>query len=235
MAKIFLQAKSRESGEHWLSISDLMSGLMIVFLFIAVAFMRHTAMEKDKIKNIAVAYQENQVSIYYALENEFEEELDVWDASIDKETLTFQFNAPEILFETGNSEINEYFKDILSDFIPRYLQVLEKFKSSIDEIRIEGHTSSEWGKDTDVDEAYFKNMELSQGRTRSVLRYAYNLEELSDEQRQWIKTNFAAVGFSSAKAVHKRNGIEEMERSRRVTFRVITNADIQIRKIISDS
>lgn len=29
-----------ESG-HWMSVSDLMSGLMIVFLFIAVVFMRH--------------------------------------------------------------------------------------------------------------------------------------------------------------------------------------------------
>ena len=98
MAKIFLRKADGDDGEHWLTISDLMSGLMIIFLFIAVAFMRHTAMEKDKITDIAVAYQENQVAIFHALNAEFEKDLPIWDASIDKETLSFQFNSPEVLF-----------------------------------------------------------------------------------------------------------------------------------------
>lgn len=233
MAKIFLKKADGDDGEHWLTISDLMSGLMIVFLFIAVAFMRHTAMEKDKITNIAVAYQENQVAIFHALNTEFEKDLPIWDASIDKETLSFQFNSPEVLFHTGASEINGKFRVILADFIPRYLNILAQYRPSIDEIRIEGHTSTEWGRDTKEDDAYFRNMELSQGRTRSVLRYAYSLPQLSTEQRGWITSNFAAVGFSSSKAILDDDGRENMERSRRVTFRVLTNADIQIRKIIT--
>ncbi len=210
-----------------------MSGLMIVFLFIAVAFMRYTSMEKDKIMNIAVAYQENQVAIFHALNSEFEKDLPIWNASIDSETLSFQFNSPEVLFNAGDSEINQKFKSILSDFIPRYLRVLEQYKTSIDEVRIEGHTSTEWGRNTQKDDAYFLNMELSQSRTRSVLRYAYHLSKLSTEQKNWIKSNFAAVGFSSSRAIFGDDGQEGMERSRRVTFRVITNADIQIRKILT--
>jgi Outer membrane protein and related peptidoglycan-associated (lipo)proteins len=233
MAKIFLKKAEGDDGEHWLTISDLMSGLMIVFLFIAVAFMRHTAMEKDKITNIAVAYQENQVAIFNALNIEFEKDLPIWNASIDNETLSFQFNSPEVLFNAGDSEINGKFKSILSDFIPRYLNVLEQYKSSIDEVRIEGHTSTEWGRGTQRDDAYFLNMELSQGRTRSVLRYAYGLPLIPVEQKNWIKSNFAAVGFSSSKAILGIDGSEDMDRSRRVTFRVITNADIQIRKIVT--
>lgn len=232
MARILLKRAEADNGEHWLTISDLMSGLMIVFLFIAVAFMRHTSMEKDKIANIAVAYQENQVAIFHALNAEFEDDLPVWNASIDKETLSFQFNSPEVLFNAGDSEINEKFKLILANFIPRYLKILEQYRSSIDEVRIEGHTSTEWGRGTKRDEAYFLNMELSQGRTRSVLRYSYNLPKLSVGQKDWIKSSFAAVGFSSSKAILSDDGSENMERSRRVTFRVITNADIQIRKIV---
>jgi outer membrane protein OmpA-like peptidoglycan-associated protein len=208
---------------------------MIVFLFIAIAFMRHTYMEKDKIRNIAVAYQENQVAIYYALNTEFEKDLKKWDASIDKTTLSFQFNSPEVLFEVGSSEINGKFKIILADFIPRYLKILEKYKLGIDEVRIEGHTSSEWRYDTKKDEAYFHNMELSQGRTRSVLRYAYFLPQLSAAQREWVKSSFAAVGFSSSKITLTSDGGEDKERSRRVTFRVVTNADIQIRRIVEGS
>lgn len=226
--------RKRDENFHWISVSDLMSGLMIVFLFISVAYMRYNQIEKDKIKNIAVAYQDTQVAIYYSLLKEFEHDMDKWNASITQDTLSFQFNAPEVLFNTGESEINQYFQSILSDFIPRYLHILEQYKNSIEEIRIEGHTSSEWRYKTDEDDAYFLNMELSQSRTRSVLKYIYSLLSITDEQKKWIKDKFAAVGFSSSKAIYN-NGVENKERSRRVTFRIITNSDIEIKKIVTGS
>ena len=141
---MFKDKSAKDDGEHWLSVSDLMSGLMIVFLFIAIAFMRHTQNEKKKIEDVAVAYQQNQVAIYDDLNEEFAKDLETWKASIDKETLSFQFNSPDVLFDTGSSTLNGQFRSILDSFIPRYLKVLEKFRGSIDEVRIEGHTSSEW-------------------------------------------------------------------------------------------
>lgn len=73
MDHIFGKRKqSEEGGEHWLSISDLMAGLMMVFLFIAIVFMRHTMKENEKIKNVAVTFQENQVAIYESLIKEFD-------------------------------------------------------------------------------------------------------------------------------------------------------------------
>jgi len=231
-SQLFGKNTQQENGEHWLTVSDLMSGLMIVFLFIAIAFMRHTSIERDKIKDIAVAYQENQVSIYNALNTEFEKDLKIWNASIDKETLSFQFHSPEVLFDAGASGLKNEYKSILTDFIPRYLNILGNYKDSINEIRIEGHTSSEWRYGTNKHDAYFLNMALSQGRTRSVLKYAYFLPELTKDQQEWVKSSFAAVGFSSSKPIVNKEGSEDMEKSRRVTFRVITNADIQIRKIV---
>ena len=50
--------------DHWLSLSDLMAGLMIVFLFISIVLMRDALLERDKIKEIASAYQDNKVNIY---------------------------------------------------------------------------------------------------------------------------------------------------------------------------
>lgn len=230
---IFGVNKSQDAGdEHWLSVSDLMAGLMMVFLFIAIAFMRHISVERDKIKDVAVAYQENQVAIFDALNSEFGNELSKWRASIDKATLSFQFDSPEVLFDTGKSNLKPEFKAILNDFIPRYLAVLDKFKSSIDEVRIEGHTSSEWARGTSEQKAYFLNMQLSQNRTRSVLTYAYLLSDLDKAQKNWVKSNFAAVGLASSRMKLNDDGSENKERSRRVSFRVITNADIQIRKII---
>jgi outer membrane protein OmpA-like peptidoglycan-associated protein len=229
---IFGSSKPTEDGEHWLSVSDLMAGLMMVFLFIAIVFMRHVSIERDKIKDVAVAYQENQVAIFDALNTEFSSELHIWQASIDKETLSFQFDSPEVLFDTGKSTLKVEFEKILADFIPRYLNVLDQYRKSIDEVRIEGHTSSEWGLNTHPDDAYFFNMTLSQNRTRSVLNFSYFLKQLPSEQKVWIKSSFAAVGLASSRFKPNADGTENKQKSRRVSFRVITNADIQIRKII---
>jgi outer membrane protein OmpA-like peptidoglycan-associated protein len=229
---IFGSSQQKEDGEHWLTVSDLMAGLMMVFLFIAIAFMRHVSIERDKIKDVAVAYQQNQVAIFDALNSEFKNDLAAWKASIDKETLSFQFDSPEVLFASGESSLKPEFEEILADFIPRYLYVLDKYQNSIDEVRIEGHTSSEWGIGTHPDDAYFFNMSLSQNRTRSVLNYSYFLSKLSIEQRAWIKSSFAAVGLASSRLKLNENGSENKQKSRRVSFRVITNADIQIRKIV---
>lgn len=228
----FLKPRASEQEEsHWLSVSDLMAGLMVVFLFIAIALMRNALHERDRIKEVAVAYQETQINIYNALVEEFSEDLSIWDAEIDKDTLTFTFHSPDVLFAPGKIELNEQYRSLLADFFPRYMVVLDQFRDGINEVRIEGHTSSVWNAHTSPNDAYFLNMALSQGRTRSVLEYVYSLEAVTPYQ-DWIKSNIAAVGFSSSKLVLTENKRENLEKSRRVTFRVISNADIRIKQIL---
>lgn len=230
-----LNRKHDEQEEtHWLSVSDLMAGLMMVFLFIAIALMLNAFKERDKIKQVAVAYQENQVAIYDSLMAEFEKDLDEWNAEIDDETLTFTFKSPDVLFEPGSIALSRAYMDLLAEFFPRYLGVLLPFKDSINEVRLEGHTSSNWNYDTPPDEAYFRNMRLSQGRTRSVLYYVYQLDS-SKPEKEWIKSHIAAVGLSSSKLIIKDNGEEDKAKSRRVSFRVITNSDIQIKRILEEA
>lgn len=228
MDKLFGSNIKDESGEHWLTISDLMAGLMIVFLFIAIVFMMITQKENDKIKEVAVAYQQNQVDIYDALNNEFDKDLGKWGATIDKETLAFNFQSPDVLFANNDTNLSDAYKLILDDFFPRYINVLTPFRDSLDEIRIEGHTSSVGLRNSTEAQAYFYNMRLSQGRTRSVLEYGY---ALMPDDANWIKANVAAVGFSSSRLI-MHEGVEDAAMSRRVSFRAITNADIQIKRIL---
>lgn len=228
----FLKPKASEQEEnHWLSVSDLMAGLMVVFLFIAIALMRDALLERDRIKEVAVAYQETQVDIYNALVDEFSEDLPRWNAEIDKDTLTFTFKSPDVLFRRGDIELSEDYRALLGNFFPRYMGVLGGFQDSINEVRIEGHTSSIWNRSTSPTDAYFRNMQLSQGRTRSVLEYIYRLDDIQPYQ-DWIKSHIAAVGFSSAKPIIGADGEEDFNKSRRVTFRVISNADIRIKQIL---
>lgn len=234
-SKIFGRSDSREhqDSDHWMSVSDLMSGLMIVFLFISIALMRTAFIERDKIKQVAVAYQERQVALYEALKAEFSDDLAKWNAEIDPTTLSFKFKSPDILFVTGSAELRPVFRNVLMDFFPRYLKVLSGFRDSIGEVRIEGHTSSKWNHNSSPDEAYFRNMALSQERTRSVLLYVQMLDAVSGD-RDWVRKNVAAVGFSSSRLVLNGEGLEDEDASRRVTFRVITNAETQIRRILQD-
>lgn len=232
MEKLFGTRNShQDSGEHWLTVSDLMAGLMMVFLFIAIVFMLMTQKENDKIKDVAVAYQQNQVAIFDALEKEFENDLDKWGATIDKETLAFNFQSPDVLFANNETRLSEAYKQILNDFFPRYINVLKPYRDSLDEIRIEGHTSSLGIRGSSDADAYFYNMQLSQGRTLAVLQYGYSL---LPAEVDWIKANIAAVGFSSSRLILQ-DGVEDMAKSRRVSFRAITNADIQIKRILESN
>jgi outer membrane protein OmpA-like peptidoglycan-associated protein len=200
MSRLLDPRVTEQEETHWLSVSDLMAGLMMVFLFIAIALMRNAFMERDKIREVAVAYQENQVAIYDALMEEFAEDLPRWDAVIDADSLTFTFQSPDVLFALGKIDLSREYQELLAEFFPRYMQVLGQFTHSINEVRIEGHTSSVWNSHSTDTEAYFLNMELSQGRTRSVLAFVYDMADVAEYQ-DWIKRHFAAVGLSSSRPV----------------------------------
>lgn len=182
---------------------------------------------------MAVAYEQAQQQLYNALNVEFSKDLPDWDAEIDKQTLEVRFKSPDVLFGLGSSELKPKFKEILNNFFPRYLKVLDQYKEHITEVRIEGHTSTDWTGAANQDEAYFNNMELSQGRTRAVLQYVHSLKESSAHQK-WVKSKFSAVGYSSSHPILNAMGKEDQNRSRRVTFKVITNAELQIRRIIQE-
>lgn len=224
---------TEEEGEHWLSVSDMMSGLMVIFLFIAITYMMQVSEDRNQLVEIAVTYEKTKVAIYEELQIEFKDDLKKWNAEIDKESLAFRFKEPDVLFDVGEAKIKEKFKVILNDFFPRYIKRLKPFQADIEEIRIEGHTSSEWNNKITLDEnetAYFLNMALSQNRTRAALEYCLMLPDISVE-RSWIKHILTANGLSSSKPILV-DGIEDTVHSRRVEFKVKTNSETQILKIL---
>ena len=180
--------KKDQDNEHWVSMSDLMAGLMMVFMFISIAYMHYVRIEKEKIKEVAVAYENAQLQLYNALDIEFAKDLQDWDAEIDKQTLEVRFKSPDVLFGLGSTELKPKFKLILDDFFPRYLKALDNYQEHITEVRIEGHTSTDWTGTTNPDIAYFNNMALPQGRTRSVLQYVYDIK-ISRHTNNGLKVN----------------------------------------------
>lgn len=225
----------REQEGHWVAVSDLMAGLMMVFLLISIVFMIHVEWQRKKITDVAILYDHLRTQLYEDLMSEFGPDLPRWGAEI-KPDLTFRFNKTEFMFAKGESDLNGEFRQILADFFPRYLNIItaDKYRDDILEVRIEGHTSSAWGGTTNSDDAYIYNMTLSQARTRSTVAYLLGLEDVSNE-RGWLKKYLTANGLSSAKVIVDEGGKEDPERSRRVEFKVRTDAEGKIATILEDA
>lgn len=234
--------------EHWIPLSDLMTGLMMMFMLVAIVFMvkveAEAAVTKElkakaeeqtrRIQTIAVLYDDMRNDLYRSLLSEFRGDLEKWHADIDPD-LTIRFREPEVLFDSGKSDLKPKFTEILNDFFPRYVRILglAKYRDSIEEVRIEGHTSSYWVGLNDT-QAYFKNMELSQARTRTTLEYILSNTRLFGFDR-WIKSLLTANGLSSSKPRYNPDKTENYSASQRVEFRVRTNADSRMAEILSAS
>jgi outer membrane protein OmpA-like peptidoglycan-associated protein len=223
---------SRESGEdHWIPLADLMTSLMLVFLLIAIAYMVKIEKATQNVSQVASSYQDLRQKLYTALDKEFHRDLPSWGAELDPD-LTIRFTQPEVLFDTGKAELKPRFQKILDQFVPRYLLILSsrEYKNSIQELRIEGHTSSIWTSSTKPEEAYIFNMKLSQDRTRSTLQYILTMPS-AQKDLTWLHLILTANGLSSSHVISF-NGHEDQLRSQRVEFRIRTNADERLQQIL---
>ncbi|MDE6979168.1 MAG: OmpA family protein [Helicobacter sp.] len=229
-----------QRDSEWISISDMMAGLMMIFLLITVSYMlisEHNQEElrksneelravSDKMSAIAEGYYDIEFALYHDLIKEFGDDLKMWNAEIDSGN-TIRFKEPDVLFATGEGAIQQRFKKVLDSFFPRYIAILSspKYRESIEEIRIEGHTSSEWKSSHDLVERYLENASLSQARAFSVLQYCFNLPDV--RERDWLISVLRANGLSFAKP------LETDALSRRVEFRTITKSRQKIQEIFN--
>lgn len=235
-----VRQKGRQD-DYWIGLSDLMTSLMMIFLLISVVYM----IKVQEMVRIPTVYNDTLQGLGVELQHEFKDDLKRWHATID-EDLTVRFQEPSILFSTNSFVLKPEFEQILKEFFPRYMRIMTdpKYIKNIEEIRIEGHTSTVWGSGLSEKESYFNNMNLSQARTRSALKFIMDLPSVSSstEKLQWLKTHVRAIGFSSAKPIDSSgnylttaNQIEDQAMSQRVEFRVRTNIERQVADIVERS
>ncbi|MDE5602808.1 MAG: OmpA family protein, partial [Helicobacter sp.] len=232
---------NNSKGNEWISISDMMAGIMMIFLLIAVSYMAVISATEKKLaiqnaellelnrqmSDIAQTHQNLQVKLYNDLMAEFSDNLEEWNAEIDADN-TVRFREPDILFDQGKKVVKMRFKEILDDFFPRYIKILsqEKYKDDIEEIRIEGHTSTEWKNADSFETQYLGNAELSQARALEVLKYCFEYTRINP-YKQWLIKVLRANGLSFAKP------LESQELSRRVEFKTLIKSDQKILEILN--
>ena len=228
---------------HWIPLADLMTVLMVIFLFMSISYMALVEKRQKEQNQIFKDYEESKVELYEELNQAFRDDFAKWDLKLDND-LSIKFTNPQVLFGTGSSDITSHFQTILTEFLPKYLAVVlqEKYKDKIAEIRIEGHTDTKpIGLSSDP---YIDNMKLSQDRGRNVLAFLrtqncfVNLHLKEKERLQyWLTAN----GLSYGRAVDKNYKISfdsklpiDNDKSRRVEFRIVTTSEAIINKALKN-
>lgn len=225
-----------------MSVSDLMTGLMVIFLFVAIAYM----IQVNENQTVLTDYVETKNQLHEKLVNEFAGDTAKWQMQVGKD-LSMKFNNPQVLFATGSYQLTDSFKIILDQFIPRYLGILLKdttLHKNIQEIRIEGHTDNvpapQFGSDP-----FMANIKLSQLRSYSVLEYIKNMpsyQKYSEEEKNKLEFWFTSNGLSYGKAVDSEGNYIaisgnpiDLDKSRRVEFRIVTTGDEVLEKFVKDN
>ena len=221
-----------EDEGQWVSISDLMSGLMVIFLFVSVLLLMKEQNKNKKIKNIVKENINISKKINNALDDEFGDDFKRFGAErlLDG---TIRFYHPKIMFLKGSYKVRERFKRILRNFCPRYVKLLssKKFKEHIYEIKIVGHSSSEWSLFSSVKERSQKNTLLSGNRAVKVRSYCH--QSLSSKFKRWFSSKFTITGASYVHTIKNYYDIEDKVLSRRVEFQIQTKEMSKLTRLIN--
>lgn len=214
--------EEENAPEYWSSFSDMMSGLLLIFILFLMVTMFQLSLKEEILENKEelLTEKENEVNkiigvrkmIIEDLKKEFKDsELQLY---IDPETGSINFS-DGVLFDYDQYIIKDTGRDYLRKFIPQYIKVLlnDKNKNYISEIIIEGHT--------DTIGSYMYNLDLSQKRAFEVAKFILNddFQEISNTEKESLRAILTANGRSYSHAIIDEDGSVNEGKSRRVEFK----------------
>lgn len=202
-----------EENVFWVTMSDMLLGLLMVFMILFVMAM--TGFTQRQIKD-----QATQSEVAKKLSQALKEQK--IDASID--TVTGQVKISDLnLFKVNSYDLTQNGKTYLSKFIPIYVDTVlsnPELADKITNIVIQGHTDSQSFKNTTSKTGQFtKNMDLSLKRAESVAEYAFQTGYNKKYTDKLIKT-VIVEGKSYTDPVLT-NGKENYAKSRRVELKLV--------------
>jgi outer membrane protein OmpA-like peptidoglycan-associated protein len=229
-------AKGKKDS-HWIPLADLMTVLMVIFLFISISYMIDVNKKQAERDKVFEDFKKTKIDLLKELQTEFQDDFkkDKWNALLDKD-LTIKFVNENVLFDYNKSDLKPEFQSILTSFFPRYLKILTrpKYIDRIAEVRIEGHT--------DIQGDYIYNLQLSQDRTRNVMKHLLYLDyykTLSTSSQNKLRFWLTANGLSFGRTLDADGNLTEYSnkpsdnvRCRRVEFRIVTTSDKLVEEVI---
>ena len=159
-----------------------------------------------------------KLDLYKELDKLFAEELAKKEITLSR-NLDITLTAPTLLFQAGQSELNEQQKRFLDRFCTKLIPFLKKHKDSIATLEIIGHTSSEWESANRFDDRYLNNMDLSLKRAYNTTHYI--VKNVDEPTQKMLSQMLKNSGYSFAKRVTF-DKKEDRKRSRRIVFGIVT-------------
>lgn len=215
----------RTDDSNWISIADMMTALMVIFMFIAINYIMQV-----------IEHTFVQDEIYNKLQEVFNEEIEKHEIELGPDgTIRFNSLNSDNLFETNDDKLTQGFKMSLASFIPKYWDVLTSDTTYFDyikEIRIEGHADTQPPKNGG--DSYLYNLDLSSRRAASVLKFLREqpvYKEAGEKEKSRMDFLFTSIGFSYSRALNDdknyvhldSNKVVNDNLSRRVEFRIVTS------------
>lgn len=203
-----------ENGNSALSSSmtDLMTSLAVIFILLLVASLNNAQQEGETTRNAILQklLERLQAEVDEYKERGFEVKNDP------KDPLGLIIIVPDGLlnFQVNRSEIPPAGIEFLQKIIPKMAATLcsEEFRQEMDSVVIEGHTDS-----TGSDE---RNLPLSQERSLRVVQESLRILNVGSQDRSCFLELLSATGRGSVDRVLDQEGKEDMNRSRRVIFKI---------------
>ena len=197
----------------WVTMSDLMLGLAIIFITLFVLAM--TGFNQKTV-------QQQRVKMEVAKKIESELQKQHIDAKIDR--MTGDLKIPSsALFEVNSYVLKPEGKQFLDKLTPIYVNTIfssPKLVNNIDSIIIVGHTDSQgYGGLKTINDQFVYNMDLSTKRANSVA--AYMLEgHYKPEYNEGFRHMITVEGRSFNDLILDDQGNEDMAKSRRVEIKL---------------
>ncbi len=221
------QSRRKNEDAGWLSLSDMMTVLMVLFLIISVTIAVTSTTRLQKMRGVLSYVAKQEEILCEELEENLSAEFQASDLEIECNPIRIIFTNPNYEFAKNSYELTPQFENALKIFFPIYLATVDQWemRELVDEIRIEGHTDS--------DGQYIYNMQLSQNRARNVLNFAIGLPEIkrTDQYFYWTRSLLTANGLSYSRRLDQTGrvmkfpytGEENKDRSRRVEVKLRTS------------
>jgi len=214
-------AKKEEEVSYWLSFSDLMASLVIMFLLLSVYMLldyKSAATELEMTKQTLGEYTQINSNIIQKLKTALGDSI-----SIDSDTGTLTLDS-ELLFDPGESTLKPAGQAFLKDIMPRYFDILfndDEIISNISYITIEGYTDDQG--------VYEYGLNLSYNRALSVYYFMLNDPNFQPYQNN-MKQFIILTGRSEAGYLERLEN-ESIEDWRKRNRRVEIRFDLKYREI----
>lgn len=235
--------RKQKKEDYWVSISDMMTGLMIIFMFIAIAYILEVRKEQEARDSLFEDFQLTKEKLFHDLDSVFGNDFKIWDVELDRD-LSIKFTNPEVLFAPNSAAISDRFRMMLEKFIPKYLDIIlkEEYADKISEVRIEGHTDTIPTRLTN--DSYLGNLILSQQRSAEVLQFLRgnnHFNKLSIQNKNKLQFWLTANGLSYGRTLDKNkkltvdsNEAIDNKLSRRVEFKIVTTSNELVEAVIKN-